>query len=79
MAIVTLRGISTELSRALRHRASANKRSVEAEIKAILEQAALPQSRVRIGTELAALGQDFGGVDLDTRRASEPARSAALE
>jgi hypothetical protein len=37
-----------------------------------------PDTRVKVGSELAAFGQRFGGLDLDVRRQQVPADPAAL-
>jgi plasmid stability protein len=68
MAAVTVRGLSDEAHRALRVRAARNGRSTEAEIRLILEQAALPEARVKLGSLLADIGRRYGGVDLDITR-----------
>lgn len=68
MPVVTVRNLPKETHRALKLRAARHGRSTEAEIRAILEEAVRPEDRVRIGSELAAFGQRFGGVDLDIAR-----------
>jgi plasmid stability protein len=68
MAAVTVRGLSDEAHRALRVRAARNGRSTEAEIRLILERAALPEARVKLGTLLSDIGRRYGGVDLDITR-----------
>jgi plasmid stability protein len=68
MPAVTVRNIPDETHRALRVRAAQNGRSTEAEFRSILEEAVRPTSRVMVGSELRALGLQFGGVDLDVRR-----------
>jgi len=76
MPAVTVRNLSPETHRALKQRAAAHGRSTEAEIRAILEEAVAPATRVRIGSALVAFGQRYGGIDLDITRdqtAPEPA------
>ena len=76
MAVVTVRRLSAETHRALKLRAAEHGRSTEAEIRAILDQAVYAKRRTKIGSELAALGQRFGGLDLDIERdqaSTEPA------
>jgi plasmid stability protein len=68
MAAVTIRGLSDEVHRALRVRAARHGRSSEAEIRSILEEAALPKERVKLGTLLADIGRRYGGVELDITR-----------
>ena len=79
MPAVTVRNLPAETHRALKLRAAHNGRSTEAEIRVILEEAVSPQTRIRIGSELAAFGQRFGGIDLDIVRDSTPAEAAVFE
>jgi plasmid stability protein len=79
MPVLTIRNISEETHRALKLRAARNGRSTEAEIRHILEEAARPAERVKIGSELAAFGQRFGGVDLDIDRDRTPTEPADFE
>ena len=68
MASVTVRNLPDETHRALRARAALHGRSTEAEIRAILEAATRPAERVRLGSLLAELGREAGGVDLAIER-----------
>lgn len=68
MASVTVRNLPDETHRALRVLAATHGRSTEAEIRAILESAVRPESRVKLGSLLAEIGRDAGYVDLDTQR-----------
>lgn len=75
MASVTIRNLPEETHRALRIRAATHGRSAEAEIRAILENAVRPEGRVKLGSLLAEIGQEVGGVDLTIdrdRTVSEP-------
>lgn len=63
---------------ALRMRAKKNGRSLESEIRDILQNAALPADRVKLGSELAALGKRYGGVDLKLKRDRCPFQAADL-
>lgn len=82
MAAVTIRNLSDAAHRALKVRAAQNKRSAEAEMRAILESAALPEDRVRLGTALAELSRKLGITNADIeaieqvrdRRPAEPMR-----
>ncbi|MBP9094917.1 plasmid stability protein [bacterium] len=78
MAAVTVRNLSDETHRALRVRAAQNGRSTEAEIRAILEEAVRPKERIKIGSELAAFG-DQHKLDLVIARDQEPIRIATFE
>ena len=79
MASVTVRNLSDETHRALRVRAATHGRSTEAEIRAILESAVRPEGRVRLGTLLAEIGREVGGVDLDIERDRTPAEPMRFE
>lgn len=79
MAVVTVRNLPEETHRALRLRAAQHGRSTEAEIRLILEDAVRPESRVKIGSALAAFGQRFGGPDLHITRDESSPRAASFE
>jgi plasmid stability protein len=79
MPAVTVRNLPEETHRALKQRAAEHGRSTEAEIRAILEEAVRPKTRIKIGSELAAFGRRFGGLDLDITRDQTPAEPAAFE
>ena len=79
MSVVTVRNLPEETHRALKLRAARHGRSTEAEIRDILEEAVRPETRVKIGTELAAFGQRFGGIDLDFAREQTPIDPATFE
>ena len=80
MAAVTIRNLSEEAHRALKVRAAQNNRSTEAEMRAILEAAALPEGRLRLGTTLREIGRKYGITNADVealeqvrdRRPAEP-------
>ena len=79
MAVVTVRNLPDETHRALKLRAAQHGRSTEAEIREILENAVRPKVRLKIGSELAAFGKRFGGLDLDISRDQTPAEPALFE
>jgi plasmid stability protein len=56
-----------------------HRRSTEAEIRDILEQMVRPETHPRIGSELAAFGRRFRGLDLDLTRDRTPADPAKFE
>ena len=65
--------ISEETHRALKQRAALHGRSTEAEIRETLDATVRPEKRLKIGSELAALGKRFGGLDIDTgKKANAP-------
>ena len=73
MAAVTIRNLPEATHRALKVRAARHGRSTEAELRDIIENAVRPEDRIRLGSELAAIGREFGGVDLDFGRDETPA------
>jgi plasmid stability protein len=79
MPAVTVRNISEETHRALKVRAVSHGRSTEAEIRAILEEAVAPESRLKVGSALAEIGRQFGFPDLNTDRDQTPAGAATFE
>jgi plasmid stability protein len=60
MAMLTVRSLPDDVHRALRVRAAQHGRSTEAEVREILSIAAKPETRVRLGEALAALGRKVG-------------------
>jgi antitoxin FitA len=79
MAAVTIRNLSEETHRALKSRAVKNGKSTEAEIRSILEEAVRPEERIKVGSELRALGLEFGGFELEIERDQTPAGSVSFE
>jgi plasmid stability protein len=79
MPAVTVRNLPKEVHRALKLRAARNARSTEAEIRVILQEAVSPRKRINIGSELAAFGKRFGGIDLDIHRDQTPTKPAVFE
>jgi len=79
MPVVTVRNLPEATHRALKLRAAQHGRSTEAEIREILEDAVRPRTRLKIGSELAAFGQRFGGVGIDITRDQTPADPAVFE
>ena len=68
MSVITVRNLPEETHRALKLRAARNGRSTEAEIRQILEDQLRPKTRVKLGSELAAFGKRFKGLDLTVQR-----------
>ncbi|TXL72213.1 plasmid stability protein [Vineibacter terrae] len=79
MAAITVRNLSEATHRALKRRAAQHGRSTEAEVRIILEEAVHPKDRIKIGSELAAFGRRFGGVDLDIERDQTPPEPGTFE
>jgi plasmid stability protein len=71
MAAVTIRNLSDEAHRALKVRAAQNNRSAEAEMRAILEAAARPEGRLRLGTALLEIGKKHGITNADVEALEE--------
>lgn len=65
MAVLTVRNVPDEVHRALRLRAAEHGRSTEAEVRAILTAAVLPDQRLLLGDALGALGRELGLSDED--------------
>ena len=63
MSAVTVRNLPDATHRALKLRAAQHGRSTEAEIRTILEQAVQP--KIGLGSALAAIGRQLGGVEFD--------------
>ena len=79
MAILTVRNLPDEVHRALRVRAALHGRSTEAEVRAILAAAVTPESRLRMGDALAALGQRLGLSNADVERLEQQRDRTAAE
>jgi len=79
MPVVTVRNLPEETHRALKVRAAQHGRSTEAEIREILEEAVRPETRVKIGSELAAFGRRLKGLDLKVARDLTPTEPAVFE
>jgi plasmid stability protein len=79
MATVTIRNLPDEVHRALRVRAAQHGRSTEAEIRSVLETAVIPQKRIRLGSLLAEIGREAGGVDLSVERDTSPGDPVQFE
>ena len=84
MAMLTVRNLSDEVHRALRVRAARHGRSMEAEVREILETTVAPEGRVKLGSLLAEIGREARLSDeeaavFDEVRDKTPARAADLE
>ena len=83
MALLTVHNLPDEVYRALRARAALSDRSTEAEARAILAEAVLPEGRTALGTLLTVIGrrarltdEEFAGF---ARHDRAPARPIDLE
>ena len=60
MSVLTVRNLPDAVHRALRMRAAEHGRSTEAEIRDILEKAAFPAQRVKLGALLSSIAREAG-------------------
>jgi plasmid stability protein len=67
MPALTIRNLAEETHRALRVRAAEHGRSTEAEIRDILDKAARPEGRIKLGSLLAAIGREAGLTNEDVK------------
>lgn len=85
MPSITIRNVPEEVHRAIRVRAAIHGRSTEAEIRSILEQAARPEGRVKLGSFLNAIAREAGGLSeaesehFDKLRDKSPAEPVRFE
>ena len=85
MANVNIRNLSDEVHRAIRTQAAQHGRSTEAEIRDILERAVRPAGRVKLGSFLAAIAREAGGLTdeehalFESVRIKSPGRAAGFE
>jgi plasmid stability protein len=84
MAILTILNLPDDVHRALQLRAASYGHSTEAEVREILTNAVKPETRVRMGETLAALGRTIGLTDEDVEilnnvRDKTPAEPAKFE
>jgi len=80
VATLTIRGLDDETKARLRVSAARHGRSMEAEVRSILEEA-LPsrQASGGLGSRIHARFADIGGVELDLPGRSEMPRAATLQ
>ena len=62
MATVIVRNLPEETHRALKVQAAVHGRSTAAEIRDILEKAAKPEGRLKIGSLLTSIAREAGGL-----------------
>ena len=79
MSSITIRNLPDETHRALRARAAIAGRSTEAEVRAILESVARPDNRIKLGSLLAAIGQQAGGFEFESDRTQAPTEPLHFE
>lgn len=85
MANVNVRNLPDEVHRAIRVQAAQHGRSTEAEIRDILERAVRPEGRVKLGSFLASIAREAGGLTdeehalFEAVRIKSSARAASFE
>ncbi|MFT4102674.1 MAG: Arc family DNA-binding protein [Burkholderiaceae bacterium] len=84
MPSVTIRNVPDEVHRAIRVRAARHGRSIEAEMRDILETAVKPQGRVKLGSLLTEIGRKVKLTEeefalFENVRGKAPARAASFE
>jgi plasmid stability protein len=80
MATLTVRGLDDELHARLRVRAAQHGRSMEAEVRAILqEQLPAAQPATGLGSRIHARFAAVGGVELELPSRDEPPRAAVFD
>ena len=84
MAMLTVRNLPEEVHRALRVRAAQHGRSMEAEVREILESAISPKGSVKLGSLLAEIGRQARLSDeevdvFEQVRDKSPSRIASFE
>ena len=77
MSSVTVRNLPDATHRALKLRAAQHGRSTEAEIRYILDDAVAP--KVGLGSALAEIGRNLGGLDLKLNRDIRAVKPASFE
>ncbi|MEW9617738.1 Arc family DNA-binding protein [Shinella sp. S4-D37] len=80
MPSITIRNVPEEVHRAIRVRAAMHGRSAEAEIRSILEQAAKPEGRLKLGSLLNSIAREAGGLtDVEWERFNQLRDKAPAE
>ena len=84
MPSVTVRNVPDEVHRAIRVRAAQHGRSIEAELRYILESAVKPQGRIKLGSMLAEIGRKVRMTEeefaiFESACGKTPARAASFE
>lgn len=74
MANINVRNLPDEVHQANRIQAAHHGYSTEAEIRSILESAARPEVRVKLGSFLASIARDAGGVSDEEHASFESVR-----
>ena len=74
MASISIRNLPDEVHRAIQIQAAHHGRSTEAEIRDILERATKPEGRLKLGSLLASMAREVGGLSDEEHALFESAR-----
>ena len=77
MSTLTIRNVSETTHFLLKARAKSNRRSTEAEVRAILDAVAAP--KIKLGDAIKAIGQSVQGFELQIVRDKTPTDAAIFE
>jgi antitoxin FitA len=77
MSTLTIRRLPEEVHQALKVRAAQAGRSAEAEVRSIIEAAVMPP--VNLADAMQAIGQSFGGLEIEFKRKRSPIRPFSFE
>jgi antitoxin FitA len=77
MTTLTVRKVPDEVHRALRVQAASSGRSVEAELRIIIEQAVMP--KISMADSLLQIGRGLGGVEIEFARDKRPFLAPSFE
>lgn len=79
MLSVFIKNLSEATHHAIKMRARAASHSTETEIRLILDNIARSQHKVKLGSMLAAIGQESGGMDWDNLRDNSTEAAVSFE
>jgi antitoxin FitA len=77
LSTLTIRKLPEEVHQALKVRAAHAGRSTEAEVRSIIEAAVMPT--INFADAMLAIGQSFGGLEVEFTRKRSTIRSASFE
>lgn len=79
MPSVFIKNLSAATRHTIKMRARATGHSTETEIRLILDDIALSQHKVKLGSMLSAIGQQSGGMDWDNLRDNSTEAAVSFE
>jgi antitoxin FitA len=77
MPTLTIRRLPEQVHEALKVRAAQAGRSAEAEVRSIIEATVMPP--VNLADAMLAIGQSFGGLEIEFKRKRSPIRPVSFE